>query len=142
MDVCRGHLRTVRDSLREYPAATRGELQIVAHAQRPHRRNRQTCFDTPGDSRPPSASLYLVVQPSGAKSWAVRYRSGGRTRKHTIGRYSLFDLKAARELAGKALRAVAEGRDPAREKAQARESPTDTVAAVAKQFVQEALRAQ
>ncbi len=29
--------------------------------------------------------LYLVVQPSGAKSWAVRYRANGRPRKHTLG---------------------------------------------------------
>src|SRR3546814_17143152 len=29
--------------------------------------------------------LYLVVQPSGAKSWAVRYRHGGKPRKLTLG---------------------------------------------------------
>ena len=29
--------------------------------------------------------LYLVIQPSGAKSWALRYRSEGRTRKLTLG---------------------------------------------------------
>jgi integrase len=56
--------------------------------------------------------LYLVVQPSGSKSWAVRYRYGGRSRKHTIGAYPVFDLKAARDNAGKVLRAVSEGRDP------------------------------
>ena len=56
--------------------------------------------------------LYLVVQPSGSKSWAVRYRYGGRSRKHTIGSYPVFDLKAARDNAGKLLRAVSEGRDP------------------------------
>ena len=56
--------------------------------------------------------LYLVVQPSGSKSWAVRYRYGGRSRKHTIGSYPVFDLKTARDNAGKLLRAVSEGRDP------------------------------
>jgi integrase len=56
--------------------------------------------------------LYLVVQPSGSKSWAVRYRYGGRPRKHTIGSYPVFDLKAARDSASKVLRAVSEGRDP------------------------------
>jgi integrase len=56
--------------------------------------------------------LYLVVQPSGSKSWAVRYRYGGRSRKHTLGSYPVFDLKTAREGAGKVLRAVSEGRDP------------------------------
>jgi integrase len=56
--------------------------------------------------------LYLVIQPSGSKSWAVRYRYGGRSRKHTIGAYPVFDLKAARDGASKLLRAVSEGRDP------------------------------
>ena len=28
--------------------------------------------------------LYLVVHPTGAKTWAVRYRQHGRTRKLTI----------------------------------------------------------
>lgn len=31
--------------------------------------------------------LYLLVQPTGSKSWAVRYRHGGRSRKHTVGPY-------------------------------------------------------
>ena len=57
--------------------------------------------------------LYLIVQPSGAKSWAVRYRHDGRPRKHTLGPYPLFDLKAAREAGSKALRVAAEGHDPA-----------------------------
>jgi len=41
--------------------------------------------------------LYLLVQPSGAKSWAVRYRFGGRLRKLTIGPYPRWSLKKARE---------------------------------------------
>jgi hypothetical protein len=61
--------------------------------------------------------LYFIVQPSGAKSWAVRYRHAGRPRKHTLGPYPLLDLKAAREAGVKALRAAAEGRDGAREAA-------------------------
>ena len=67
--------------------------------------------------------LYLVLQPSGARSWAVRYRSGGQTRKHTLGPYPAIDLKTARTLASRALRAAAEGRDPGREKALARNHP-------------------
>jgi hypothetical protein len=80
--------------------------------------------------------LYLVLQPSGARSWAVRYRLGGRTRKHTIGAWPVFDLKAAREAAAKALRAVAEGRDPGREKIAARNERPDTVESIAKQFIE------
>ena len=29
--------------------------------------------------------LYLQIQPSGARSWAVRYRHRGVSRKHTLG---------------------------------------------------------
>ena len=80
--------------------------------------------------------LYLIVQPSGVRSWAVRYRSGGQTRKHTLGPFPAIDLKTARDLASKALRAVAEGRDPGREKALERTTLPDTVEAVARQFVE------
>ena len=80
--------------------------------------------------------LYLVVQPSGAKGWAVRYRHAGTPRKHTLGAYPAIDLKAARDLASKALRAVAEGRDPGREKIQERAAKPDTVETVARQFIE------
>lgn len=60
--------------------------------------------------------LYLVVQPAGGKSWAVRYRADGKPRKLTLGPYPRLGLTDAREAARTALRAVAEGRDPAGEK--------------------------
>lgn len=61
--------------------------------------------------------FYLVIQPSGAKSWAVRYRADGKPRKFTLGPYPRLGLGNARERARTALRAVSEGRDPASEKA-------------------------
>jgi integrase len=84
--------------------------------------------------------LYLVVQPSGAKSWAVRYRHRGRPRKHTLGAYPAIDLKSARDLARGTFRAVAEGRDPGQEKAAERqrvelEDLPSTIGAVAAQFL-------
>lgn len=60
--------------------------------------------------------LYLVVQPSGAKSFAVRYRHAGAPRKLTLGSHPAIDLAGARALGGRALRVAAEGRDPAAEK--------------------------
>jgi integrase len=63
--------------------------------------------------------LYFVIQPSGARSWAVRYRYGGKPRKLTLGGYPALDLGTARERAREALQAVAAGRDPGTEKAQA-----------------------
>ena len=61
--------------------------------------------------------LYLIVQPTGAKSWAVRYRHGGKSAKHTIGPYPAFGLKQARDAAAEVLRAVAEGRNPKQKQA-------------------------
>ena len=60
--------------------------------------------------------LYLVVQPGGVKSWAVRFRANGKTAKVTLGRFPAIELAKARELARDQLEAVAKGRDPAAEK--------------------------
>ena len=35
------------------------------------------------------SGLYLVVQPSGAKSWALRYRYAGNPKKLTLGRVEI-----------------------------------------------------
>ncbi len=60
--------------------------------------------------------LYLVVQPTGAKSWAVRFRANGKTAKVTLGRFPAIKLAKAREFARDQFEAVAMGRDPAAEK--------------------------
>jgi integrase len=60
--------------------------------------------------------LYFVLQPSGASSWAVRYRVAGRNRKLTLGPHPQVDLKAARDMARKALAQIAGGSDPAADK--------------------------
>ena len=60
--------------------------------------------------------MYFVVQPSGSKSFALRYRAAGKTRKFTLGSYPMLSLADAREKAQAALRAVAEGKDPAGDK--------------------------
>lgn len=73
--------------------------------------------------------LYLVVQPTGAKSWAVRYRIGRRTRKLTLaGRYPVLSLAKAREAARTALEGITDGRDPAAAK-RAGTPADDTLAA-------------
>jgi integrase len=78
--------------------------------------------------------LWLVTQPTGAQSWAVRYRTAdGRSRKLTLGSVSkVLDLKAAREKARRELQAVHDGKDPARLKKLVREHgkpADDTLAA-------------
>lgn len=84
--------------------------------------------------------LYLIVQTSGAKSWAIRYRAKGKPRKHTLGTYPAIKLADARTLAAEALTAVAEGRDPSEEKKQAKreaaEGIKDDVASVVVLFLE------
>ena len=53
--------------------------------------------------------LYLVIQPSGVKSWAFRGRVKGETKKITLGRFPDVDLVAARDLAGDARKAAHAG---------------------------------
>lgn len=68
--------------------------------------------------------LYLVVQPNGRKSWAVRYRrlSDRLPRKLTLQGFP--SLGVARDMAEDALRKVREGQDPAAEKQEARRAAT------------------
>jgi integrase len=84
--------------------------------------------------------LYFIVQPSGVKSWALRYRrkSDSKAVKHTIGSYPMISLKDARS-AAIALRAEIErGADPHGAKVVARRRTAevgDSFEAVAKRFI-------
>jgi integrase len=84
--------------------------------------------------------LYFIIQPTGAKSWAARYRHHGAPRKLTLGGYPALGLKDARELAAKALRTVAEGRDPGREKILARAAKADSVDRIVEDFLERHVR--
>ena len=59
------------------------------------------------------SGLWLVLQPSGVKSWAVRYRYAGRPTKLTLGGWPALTLAAARKGAADALHELARGHDPA-----------------------------
>jgi integrase len=62
------------------------------------------------------AGLHLIVQPSGARSWAWRFRFAGKPRKLTLGSYPELGLAAARALAQEAAVKLARGIDPGVEK--------------------------
>lgn len=65
---------------------------------------------------PALSGLYLVVQTSGVKSWALRYRFGGKPAKLTLGRWPLMGLAEARSAATAALDKIERGKNPAIEK--------------------------
>lgn len=65
---------------------------------------------------PALSGLYLVVQSSGVKSWALRYRFGGKPAKLTLGRWPLMGLADARAAASEALDKIERGKNPAVEK--------------------------
>ena len=69
------------------------------------------------------------VQPSGAKTFVVNYRTGpgGRAapnKRVTLGRFGRITPEQARRMAQELLGKVASGEDPARERAEARDMPT------------------
>jgi integrase len=86
--------------------------------------------------------LYFIVQPSGVKSWALRYRrkGDGKAVKHTIGTYPAITLKAARSMANELRGEIERGADPHGDKVVARRRTVevnDSFEAVARRFVAE-----
>jgi integrase len=83
--------------------------------------------------------LYAIIQPTGRRAWAVRYRFGGKTRKLTLD--AGLTLGAAREAATAALRELERGNDPAALKFEAR-ATAETAAADRKRDTVEHLAGQ
>ncbi|MDA2927999.1 integrase arm-type DNA-binding domain-containing protein [Acidobacteria bacterium AH-259-G07] len=85
----------------------------------------------------PPDGLYMVVQPSGTKSWAFRYRWKGRPKKLTLGkRYPDLSLAAARAEAEAALAQLRQGIDPTMAKAEEGQAEPDTFSQVVREFVE------
>src|SRR5262245_33889297 len=91
--------------------------------------------------------LYLVLQPSGAMSWALRYRFEGKPKKFTIGPLPDIGLAKARAEATKAKASLANGVDPAalktatkRAEKAAREDEIDLIEKVVESFVSRYVR--
>jgi len=84
--------------------------------------------------------LYFIVQPSGVKSWALRYRrkNDGKAVKHTIGSYPMLSLKDARSEATRLRAEIERGADPHGDKLVARRRAAevdDSFEAVARRFI-------
>jgi integrase len=82
--------------------------------------------------------LYLIVQPSGTKSWAVRYRFNGKPQKLTL--QSGLSLAAARKIAADHMFQLAQGIDPREAKRAKAEAATladeSTVQAVCQRYME------
>ena len=85
---------------------------------------------------PGARGLYVVIQPSGLKSFAVRYRYAGMPRKLTL--QTGITLAAARKATADALYEVEQGRDPSTAKRQAKQvhraAAENTFRAVAEEY--------
>src|SRR5262249_38173522 len=86
---------------------------------------------------PGARGLYVIIEPSGFKSFAVRFRINGKTRKLSLGN---IPLSKARKAAAHAYDEVAQGRDPTDAKKQARAKrraiEADTFAAIVERYFQ------
>jgi integrase len=71
------------------------------------------------------SGLYLVIQPSGSKSWAVRYRAAGQPKKLTLGPYPAIDLATARKRAQEAIGDIAGEKKASRAAARAERAAED-----------------
>src|SRR5437868_49389 len=97
------------------------------------------------DAAKPEAERYFVwcgltpgfgvrVYPSGRKVFIAQVRIGRGQRRVTIGPYGPFTVEQARERADDIIRAAADGRDPQREKQEARQAIT--VAELCVQYIE------
>lgn len=75
--------------------------------------------------------LYLLVKPTGSKSWVLRVQKDGRRRDFGLGSVVDLGLAEAREKAAGLRRAVRAGADPVAEKRARKAVPTFKVAALA-----------
>ena len=73
-----------------------------------------------------STGLYLIVQPSGTRSWAYRYRYRGQPRKLTLGTFPLVPLVDKRDEQGRVI--VKGARTLAAQAREAKETGVDRVA--------------
>ncbi|WP_164979230.1 Arm DNA-binding domain-containing protein, partial [Pseudomonas syringae] len=64
--------------------------------------------------------LYLLVGPTGSKSWVFRFQLRGRRREMGLGSTALVSLQEARRAVVEHRRMLLEGRDPITARVQAR----------------------
>jgi hypothetical protein len=90
------------------------------------------------------AGLYLLVTPAGGKLWRLKFRIDGREKKLSIGSYPEISLADARRRRDEARELIALGKDPAREKQQAKHraqvAAGDTFAEIGREYLDKRIR--
>lgn len=86
-----------------------------------------------------SGGLYLLVTAKGSKLWRLKFRFDGREKKLAIGLYPEISLGDARKRRDEARELIAAGKDPSREKQQAKHralvSAANTFGEIAQEFI-------
>lgn len=80
-------------------------------------------------------SLYLLVSPSGARCWRLKYRIAGIEKVRALGTYPDVPLKAARERCNKARKLIAAGVDPWVKRKAEKIVRADSFSAIAKEWL-------
>lgn len=86
--------------------------------------------------------LFLLVKPSGAKHWRLKYRFGGVEKLLALGSFELVSLAEARAKRDAAKKHLLEGRDPATVKEEAKAAAAVTFKSVAEEWLTKRLRAK
>jgi integrase len=79
--------------------------------------------------------LGVRMRPGGSRNWVFQYKLGKKHRRMTLGALSAIGLVKAREMASNLHARVKLGRDPAAEKAEAKEQAAETFDVIADQFL-------
>lgn len=83
--------------------------------------------------------LYLLVEPSGSKSWRFRYKIRGKENMLSFGVFPIVTLAKARARRDEAKRTIAEGKDPAQkrreDKLAAAVSASNTFGVIAEEYI-------
>jgi len=81
------------------------------------------------------ASLFLLVHPSGTKTWVYAYRFDGKQKKLTLGQYPQLSLKDARRARQDARTLIDQGIDPgAQKQANKHKDKSNTFSAIAEDW--------
>jgi len=88
-----------------------GTIMSLTHMQITNAKPRSNSYKLPD-----GGSLYLLVEPSGAKLWRMNYRHLGRQKTLYFGQWPQVSLAIAREKRDEARKQLASGLDPAAEK--------------------------